>query len=271
MLGVLTNSPTYVSTLPAGAAALGYTAQAIYIAPDLADISFAPGTTKLYSGLWYESPVPDPSHYSMTNGVLTLSLLGSDKVTHATLCTQQHNSKQGALPYLLLGNGIYAECAMRLSQNNDGDQISSFWLMPQEHNYAAPPGHPADYQPSLAIEQWGEFDVFEGGRVPGYYGNWINWSGMYPNYKSVDNHNPWAVDLDLTVEHIFGISIDPIGQQVAWYVDGVMVGKQSTSTLPAVVLSYHYYLVIGLASRGANVPYSGFFRYLAAFTAPVSA
>jgi hypothetical protein len=70
----------------------------------------------------------------------------------------------------------------------------------------------------------------------------------------------------MTVEHIYGASYDPIGQQVTWWLDGVKMGSQSTASFPAVINSYHYYLIMNATSRGANLPYQMRVRYFSAWT-----
>jgi hypothetical protein len=72
--------------------------------------------------------------------------------------------------------------------------------------------------------------------------------------------------IDMTAEHIYGASYDPKGQQVAWWLDGVKIGSQSTASFPQVINNYHYYLIMNAASRGSKSPYQMQVRYLAAWT-----
>jgi hypothetical protein len=170
------------------------------------------------------------------------------------------------LPLLLGSKGFYVEFAVKLS-DNDSDHFPAVWVMPQEHNVSQSDrqaGDPPHY------ERWLELDVNEGGlgtNLGGAYrGAVIDWWSIYPHYERKVFNNIDRDPIDMTVEHIFGASYDPAGQQVTWWLDGVKMGSQSTASFPAVVNSYHYYLIMNAASRGARVPYQMQVRYLAAWT-----
>jgi hypothetical protein len=247
-----------MTPVPPGAAALGYTRQVIHLTPGTKDISFDGAQNNLYSGDWYDAVKP-PSTYLMKDGVLTLNQGG-------VLTTESRKSEAGALPLLLGSKGFYVEFAVRLS-DNDMDHFPAVWVMPQEHDV-----HQSDHQPGdpAHYERWMELDVNEGGlgtNLSGAYrGAVIDWWGIYPKYERKVFNNIDINPIDMTVEHIFGASYDPVGQRVTWWLDGAKMGSQSTGSFPSVINRYHYYLIIDAASRGAKLPYQMQVRYLAAWT-----
>jgi hypothetical protein len=243
------------STVPAGASALKYDTLAFCLEPTTADISCtSTPTTRLYSGSWYDTP-PDSSHYSMESGLLAISLNGG-------VMTQRQDSKQGSLPYLLAGNGFYAEFAVRLS-DNDPDHWPALWLMPEEHNLAQSDHLSSD---PAGYERWMEIDCDEGGFYSGSLNTLIDWQGIYPKYaNTVWNDYGKLPALDRTTEHIFGVSYDPVGQVVQFWLDGVATYSHSTSTINDVINTYHYFLLIDAQTHGANLPYEMIVRYLSAW------
>jgi hypothetical protein len=246
---------------PAGAQSLGYVRRVFCVAPTLADITDNDAiSAKLYSGSWYnKSPAP-LSLYSMSGGMLVLTNGGG-------VITETRRSSTGALPMLLGSAGFYVEFAERLS-DNDPDHWPAVWLMPQEHNarhddHVA--GDPSDY------ERWMELDVDEGGFNAGHHGSLINWYGKHPNYEhqNFGNDPSSTFGMDRTQEHIFGLSYDPTGKKVTWWVDGAAVGSVSSASVPSIVNNYHYYLIIGNQNHGANRPYKMYVRYFSAWSTSV--
>lgn len=82
--------------------------------------------------------------------------------------------------------------------------------------------------------------------------------------------NPSTAAIDYTVEHIIGLSYDPIGQQVAWWLDGVLQGSGSVSNMSSAETqaanSWHYFLRFVCQSHGSNVGYTVNLRYFSAWT-----
>jgi hypothetical protein len=241
---------------PPGAVALGYATQAFCLEPTIADISYtSAGATNLYSGQWYDTTPPDSTHYSMEKGTLAIAMGGE-------VTTQRQDSLQGKLPYLVAGNGYYVEFAVTLS-DNDSDHWPAVWLMPQEHNDKQSDHLSTD---PAGYERWMEVDCDEGGFYPGSLNSLINWQGIYPNYTNTTwNDDGKLPALDRTTEHVFGVSYDPVGQMAAYWLDGANVYSHSTSTIPAIVNTYHYYLIAGAQTHGANKPYEMLVRYTSAW------
>jgi hypothetical protein len=242
---------------PPGAQSLGYVHRVFCVTPSLKDISdsVSAPTAKLSSWMWYSSKPSPLSMYSMQGSTLVIANGGG-------LNTQSHQSLPAGLPLLAASTGFYVEFSEYLS-DNDPDHFPAVWLMPQEHNgrhtdHAA--GDPANF------ERWMELDVDEGGFNEGHHGAMINWSGIYPAYKNQNSSNdPSATfGLDRTKEHVFGLSYDPVGKKVTWWVDGTNVGSASTDKVPALVNTHHYYLIMGAQNHRLNKPYK---MYLTSFSA----
>jgi hypothetical protein len=247
-------------TAPPGAKALGYVRKVFCVSPTTADISVSNNVPSLlYSGPWYTNGVFPMSMYSASGQALALA-------SGAYVSTETRKSLPGILPLLPGSSGFYVEFAERLS-DNDPDHWPAVWLMPQEHNSSQSDhqaGDPAKY------ERWMELDVDEGGfNKTGHHGAMINWYSTYPNYERVASSNDpvSSPPMDRTQEHIFGMSYDPVRSVVTWWVDGVNVGTASTAAVPAVVKTYHYYLIMCNQTHGLNHPYTMYVRYFSAWTA----
>jgi hypothetical protein len=179
------------------------------------------------------------------------------------VATQRLNSTEGELPYLLAGKGFYVEFAVTLS-SNDADHWPAVWLLPQEHNLALSDHLASD---PAGYERWMEIDCDEGGFYSGSLHTLIDWQGIYPHYTSTpwNNYGEAPTGIDRTVEHIFGVSYDPVGQVVQYWLDGAKAFAHSTSTISTIINTYHYYLIMNAASHGANTAYEMKIRYASAW------
>ncbi len=77
--------------------------------------------------------------------------------------------------------------------------------------------------------------------------------------------NTQTAALDYTVEHIFTGCLDPVGQTWAIWQDGTL---QNTLAIPAsdlIVYTWHYFPILYMQSRGANVGHTQNVRYIAAW------
>jgi hypothetical protein len=236
--------------------------RAFCVEPTTADVSDSPtsASAKLSTWIWYSKIPSAMSLYSMSGQTLVIASGGG-------LNTETHQSLPGALPLLPASAGFYVEFAERLS-DNDPDHFPAVWLMPQEHN-GLHQDHQAGDPPNY--ERWVELDVDEGGFNAGHHGAMINWYGTYPQYqhKNFGNDPPSTFGMDRTQEHIFGLSYDPVGKKVTWWVDGVAVGNASTESLPSIVNSHHYYLIMGAQNHGLNHPYKMYLPYFSAWSTGV--
>ena len=244
---------------PAGAQALGYSKQLFCVVPTVADIAGGDTeTARLYSGKWYDKNEYPRSLYS------NASPRGLSISNGGIVSTQTRKSRPGALPLLRGADGFYVEFGERIS-DNDADHFPAVWLMPQEHN-AARADHAAG-DPDR-FERWMELDVDEGGYHPGHHGAMILWSGVSPSYqdKKFPNDPKAGLPADRTEEHVFGLSYDPAGKQVTWWLDGKNVGSVSTAEAAPVVDSHNYYLIMSNQHHGKNKPYQMVVTYFQAWS-----
>jgi hypothetical protein len=256
-------APCANTTPPPGAQSLGYVRRVFCVVPTAADISNSAtaSSAKLYDWIWYSKTASPTSLYSMSGQTLVIANGGG-------VDTETHQSLPGALPLLPASAGFYVEFAEYLS-DNDPDHFPAVWLMPQEHN-----GHQLDHLAAdpPGYERWMELDVDEGGFNAGHHGAMINWYGSYPKYQHQNGSNdpPSTFGMDRTQEHIFGLSYDPTGKKVTWWVDGVAVGSASTESVPSIVNTYHYYLIMGAQNHGLNHPYKMYLPYFSAWSSAVA-
>ncbi|MGO8752065.1 MAG: hypothetical protein ACLQNE_39500 [Thermoguttaceae bacterium] len=247
-------------SVPAGAAALGYTKRVIHETPTAADV--APGKNgnhKWFSGQWYSQTVPSLDHYTTRNGVLALGLGGD-------LVSTPRDFSAGKLPLLPGADGFYVEFDVRLS-DNDRDHWPAVWLMPADHDGTRDhyEGDPAGF------ERFMELDVDEGGFGPGLTGTVHSTEGVYPQWKHVQNpNNVSPLAMDRSRKHTFGASYDPVHQKVAWWVDGKPQMSAGSPYVPAVAARQHFYLILSAQSHGAHVRYLMFVSGVRAYVPPSS-
>jgi len=226
------------TTVPPGAAALGYTKCVIAERPSVADI--APGDAgayKWFNSQWCRSPLPI-SKYEMVQGVLAVHPWGD------LVSTPRDMASHGKLPLLPGRDGFYVEFDVRLSTRHRGC-FPAVWLMPVEHNRRLEDHYPGDPDKFM---RWMELDVDEGNFPPNgaIRGTVLNWSGIWPNYKAIHNPNlnSSKIPLDRTQRHTFGASYDPVGKTCAWWVDGVKSHAATAPYVPDSATQQHFYLII---------------------------
>jgi hypothetical protein len=253
------------TVLPLGAAALGYTVQKFSIVPTVTDVSTTDtnSTSALYPGEEFTSVATNLQmlqFLSMQNGVFTISYTGA-AVPPTYISSETHQATQGSIPLLLGSNGFYIEAGIRLS-SSDPDHLPVFFIMPAEHN-TIQSDHMAT-SPS-GYENWLEIDALEdeGGTAQS---NLINWQGIYPYYTRTMNYLRAPTPFDWTVEHIYGMSFNPIAREVQFYLDGKPTLKASMANAPTIVDTYHYYFTLGARSHGLNKPYQMYVSYVAAYS-----
>ncbi len=254
------------TTLPPGAAALGYTVQMFHIVPTVAMVSTTDtdSTHALYPGEEFTSVatnLQELKFLSMVNGLFTLNYTGPGATTWVS--SETHQATQGTIPLLLGSNGFYIEAGIRLS-SSDPDHYPSFFIMPAEHN-TRKSDHPATSP--TGYEDWLEVDALEEELSVGTaQHNLIEYKGIYPNYTRTMNFWRSPTPFTWTAEHIFGVSFDPIAREVQFYLDGKPTLKASMATAPTIVDTYHYYFILGARSHGLNKPYQMYVSYVAAYS-----
>jgi hypothetical protein len=207
---------------------------------------------------------------SNTANTLTFAAMGGANAAGNTytilsagpgVATQTQNSVAGAIPYLIAANGFYLEAAVTIT-SNDQDHFPACWALPQEH--------------SVGTNSYIEIDFDEGGYARdannpfyGMHSTVINWTEPAGTSVLYNNGTPtlWGASIDRTKEHIFGTSYDPIGQMIAFWLDGVKQPfAQSTATFDTRIQPYHYYAIFGPQTHGLYHPYSMLIRYIAGWS-----
>lgn len=246
-------------TVPSGATSSGYTKRVINECPNIDDISpDGSGIYTLYSGQWYAKKPPSLEHYSMQDGVLSISLNGD-------LVSIPRNFTKGKLPLLPGNEGFFVEFDVRLS-DNDPDHWPAVWLMPAEHNNIQSDHYEGDPN---GFERWLELDVDEGGFGPGFTGTAINWVGIWPNYKRILNPNNISPDpLDRSKIRTFAASYNPTLQKVTWWLDDEMQMSAGIPYVPAIAAKQHFYLIISAQTHGKAKPYVMLLSRFRAFVPP---
>jgi hypothetical protein len=252
-------------SVPSGAAAMGYTVQMFNIVPTVAMVSTTDtnSTSALYPGEEFASiaeNLQELKYLTTVNGVFTFNYTGA--AATAWVSSETHQATQGAIPLLLGSKGFYIEAGIRLS-GSDPDYYPSFFLEPAEHN-----SHQNDHPAGTAAgyENWLELDALEeedGGLAQH---NLINYQGIYPTYTRTQNYWRSPHGFDWSVEHIYGLSYDPVAREVKYYLDGQLNLTASMATAPTIVDTYHYYFILGARSHGLNKPYQMYVSYVAAYS-----
>jgi hypothetical protein len=249
-------TPANPGIVPPGAAALGYTNNVWFINPTLAMVSVG-GSTPLQT-------TASLAHYSnaTVNGVnyLSINQLG-DGVN--TACSTNTPSTLASLPS---ASGWYFEAAVTLT-NNGTDHWQSVYFNPTEKNA----GGTVPYVEVDGMEQIGA----RGANDP-FYGNttsvidWGSGSGS-PSTSDTTNLSPpyFGPNIDWTKEHIFGTSYDPVGEIIAFWIDGIKMPLSiSTSSFNGNIATLHYFIVLQAASHtsgAGGTPYSMLVRYFSAW------
>lgn len=265
------------TSVPPGAAALGYTVKVIDEHPTVADI--APnnanhGNYKWFNGAWWDRIRPATNLYATVNGDLAISYdAASDK--GGCLIGSPRDLSTGALPLLDGSKGFYVEFDTRLS-DNDTNHWPAVWMMPVEHSggggnaiHDIYPGDPAGY------ERWMELDVDEGSlaKSGGAMCSAISWTGAWGHgggYKR-DIANNWATGeaLDRTQVHTFGASYDPFKRQVTSWVDGKQQWQTpvNSKSVPEIAARQHFYPILSVwrQDKGTHKPYSMYVRGVRAY------
>jgi hypothetical protein len=256
-------SQTSCSALPAGAAHLGYSVKKYSIVPTVAMVSTTDtnSTSALYPGeetASVASNLQELKSLTMVNGVFTINYTGAGS---PSVSSETHQATHGSIPLLLGSDGFYIEAGIRLS-SNDPDHYPEFLIMPAEHD-TSQNDHVASSP--TGFENWLEISALEQ-QAGTAQQNLINWEGIYPDYSRTMNYWRAPAGFNWTVEHIYGVSFDPIARVVQFYLDGKPTLTASMANAPTIVDTYHYYFNLGAGSHGANKPYQMYVSYVAAYS-----
>jgi hypothetical protein len=252
-----------VDTIPVGAAEVKADQLLFRDCPQIVDLDFtgkADGK-KYYSGVWFGKP-KDPSFYEQADDGLIIK-------RGASLALVKMNSYRGFFPLLKGDRPFYIEAQVATS-SNDKDNFPAVWLMPIEHNLRLEDVYEPD--PS-GFERWFELDIDEGGFGPGGHHTAISWSGIWPNYKKIQNPNPTSKDaLDRTQPNVFGVSYSPESLTVRWWLNGKKVLEATRPYVPEIARKQRFYLIISAQSHKNISDYQMRFMGVRAYEgAPIAA
>ena len=208
--------------------------------PQIADLDFTGKVDgkKYYSGVWWGKP-KDQSFYQQTNDGLIIK-------RGAGVATVKLNSYRGHFPLLKGDRPFYIEAQVSTS-SNDPDNFPAVWLMPIEHNLRQEDVYEPDPR---GFERWFELDIDEGGFGPGGHHTAISWSGIWPNYKKIQNPNPTSKDsLDRMQPNVFGVSYSPESLTVRWWLNGKKVLEATRPYVPEIARRQRFYLIVSAQSH----------------------
>lgn len=226
--------------IPAGAAEVQANQLLFRDCSQIVDLDFtgkADGK-KYYSGVWFGKP-KDPSFYAQADDGLIIK-------RGALVAMVKTSSYPGHFPLLKGDRPFYIEAQVSTS-SNDMDNFPAVWLMPIEHNLRMEDVYEPDPR---SFERWFELDIDEGGFGPGGHHTAISWSGIWPNYKKIQNPNPTSkVPLDRTQPNVFGVSYEPKTLTVRWWLNGQKVLEAGPPYVPEVARLQNFYLIVSAQSH----------------------
>jgi hypothetical protein len=225
---------------PEGATQVGALQPVFRDCPQLDDVDFtgrADGR-KYYSGV-YSTPLKDRSFYEPAPDGVVIQRGG-------VLATVKTNATPGQFPLLSGARPFYIEAQVATSSNHR-DNFPAVWLMPIEHNPRMEDVYEGDPK---SFERWFELDIDEGGFGPGGHHTAISWSGIWPNYKKIQNPNPTSkVPLDRTQANVFGVSYSPDTLTVRWWLNGKQVLEAAHPFVPEIARRQNFYLIVSAQSH----------------------
>ncbi len=249
--------------VPTGAAEVGAHQPLFRDCPQIADLDFTGKVygKKYYTGLFFSKPV-NQSFYAQADDGLIIKRGGV--VAMVTL-----NSYRGHFPLLKGDRPFYIEAQVSTS-SNDPDNFPAVWLMPIEHNLRQEDVYEPDPR---GFERWFELDIDEGGFGPGGHHTAISWSGMWPNYKKIQNPNPTSKDpLDRMLPNVFGVSYSPENLTVRWWLNGKKVLEATRPYVPEIARRQRFYLIVSAQSHKDISDYQIHFMGVRAFVGePIAA
>ena len=228
------------ASVPPGAQQVGATQPLFRDCPRVEDVDFtgrADGR-KYYAG-FYAIGVKNPSMYDTAPDGVVIK-------RGALLTTVKTDATPGGFPLLAGNRPFYIEAQTVLS-NSHPDNFPAIWLMPIEHNLRMEDVYEGDPK---SFERWFELDIDEGGFGPGGHHTAISWTGIWPNYKKIQNPDPTSkVPLDRTRPNVFGVSYDPATLTVRWWVNGQQVLEAGAPYVPEIARRQNFYLIVSSQSR----------------------
>lgn len=209
--------------------------------PRLADVDFTGHANgrKYHAGAYFFKQPKDKDLFDAADDGVVLK-------KGALLTTVRMNAHPGKFPLLRGDRPFYIEVQAATSSNHR-DNFPAIWLMPIEHNLRMEDVYEGDPK---GFERWFELDIDEGGFGPGGHHTAISWSGIYPNYRKIQNPNPTSpVPLDRTRPNVFGVSYAPDTLTVRWWLNGQQVLEAAHPYVPEIARRQNFYLIVSAQSH----------------------
>ncbi|MDO9439154.1 hypothetical protein [Hydrogenophaga sp.] len=225
---------------PPGAIEVGATQPVIRDCPRFGDVDFTGRADggKYFSG-FYTGVLKDRSLYDTADDGVVIKRSG-------LLTTIKTNARPGQFPLLSGARPFYIEAQVATSSNHK-DNFPAIWLMPIEHNLRMEDVYPGDPR---GFERWFELDIDEGGFGPGGHHTAISWTGIWPNYRKIQNPNPTSKEpLDRTQPNVFGVSYSPHTLTVRWWLNGKQVLEAAHPFVPEIARQQNFYLILSAQSH----------------------
>ncbi len=231
---------------PQGATQVGALQPLFRDCPRIDDVDFTGRADghKYYNGLYFTQP-KDRSLYEQADDGVVMQRGG-------VLATAKMTSYPGQFPLLSGARPFYIEAQVANSSNHR-DNFPAIWLMPIEHNRRMEDVYAPDPK---SFERWFELDIDEGGFGPGGHNTAISWSGIWPNYKKIQNPNATSkVALDRTLPNVYGVSYSPDTLTVRWWLNGKQVLEATQPYVPDIARRQNFYLIVSAQSHRNNTDY----------------
>lgn len=228
-------------TPPPGATEVGAVQALFRDCPRLDDVDFTGKADghNYYPGVYFFNQPKGRSFYEQAEDGVVIQRGG-------LLATAKMTAHAGRFPLLRGDRPFYIEAQVALS-SNERDNFPAIWLMPIEHNLRMEDVYPPDPK---GFERWFELDIDEGGYGPGGHHTAIAWTGIYPNYKKIQNPTPTSNEpLDRTRPNVFGVSYSPDTLTVRWWLNGRQVLEAGPPYVPEVARRQNFYLIVSAQSH----------------------
>ncbi|MGE4238796.1 hypothetical protein, partial [Hydrogenophaga sp.] len=248
------------ATPPPGARQVDATQPLFRDCPRIGDVDFTgkADARKYYSGVSF-APLKGSGLYEPAADGVRIKRGG-------LLATAKPTAHPGQFPLLRGDRPFYIEAQVALSSNHR-DHFPAVWLMPIEHNPRMEDVYPPDPK---GFERWFELDIDEGGFGPGGHHTAISWTGIYPNYKKIQNPNPTSKEpLDRTRPNVFGVSYSPDTLTVRWWLNGRQVLEAAHPYVPEIARRQNFYLIVSAQSHNNVSDYQMTFMGVRAFAGDV--
>jgi beta-glucanase (GH16 family) len=239
----VSSKPSTQTAVPLQASSAGF--KNLNFDDEFTSAQIAPSSTSTasynwYPGIWFESPAPSTSQFSVSSGVLNLNWTRSSWSSNGLCDASLEGTSKNGTPNHSFRYG-YVE--VRAKWDTVTGAWPAMWLLPEEGIAGQTPT--------------GEIDLFEGqGADPTFYGTLHTWNEAQQLWYSTPNSFATPAGTDYSQWHTYGLLWTPPSGttpgKITWYLDNVALGSSNTtSSAQSVFDTQHYYLILGM-QEGVN-------------------